>query len=669
MNIKITHKWLLDYLETEADPYEIQKYLSLCGPSVESVEKIRDDFVFDIEITSNRIDTASVFGITQEALAILPQFNKKTFIKFDPLKNFVFKKLMQKDDKKLNIEIKDSNLVYRISAVVLSGVKIGESPKKLKQRLVDCGINPINNVVDVSNYIRIALGQPCHIFDFDSIGGAKMIVRKSTKGETLTTLDKENVELPGNDIVISDANGNLIDQPGIMGAFNSSVKSDTKNIILFVPIFNGQMVRRTSMLTGKRSDSASYFEKGLDEERTEAALVYGATLLKENARAVVSSKIIDIYKNKYKPRKINVTFSQINNLIGQNIDKRNVIDILKRLGFNVTRKKDVLNITIPSFRKNDIFVKEDIAEEVARIFGYSNISSNLQSIAYVPEQKDSQKINDATLEIKKYLKHIGLSEIINYSMISKDQIVNTKLNEKDHIKVSNPISIELEYLRTSLIPSLLSNIKNNLGKQDKMMLFEISKIFLRQTADLPKEATKLTITTNTNYFDLKGVVEALFSELNITEVKFVEGNSDLLAGEKQTKIMIKAKNVGILGLVNKDIRHNFDLSKNICAAELNLIDIIQESKKLPEYKKPASYSTVKLDLTVKNISYEDFRTKAFATSQILRDIKVLDKYQDNITFRLFFSSHEKNLTEKEAISELKKIKKATEKIRVFDNDR
>lgn len=657
MNIKITYNWLLDYLETEADPYEIQKYLALCGPSVESVEKIHGDFVFDIEITSNRIDTASVFGITQEAVAILPQFNKKTFIKFDPLKNFVFKKIKQNDEKKLDIEIKNPNLVTRISAVVLSNIKIGESPKKLKQRLLDCGINPINNVVDVSNYIRVALGQPCHIFDYDSIGGSKMIIRKSVKGETLTTLDKQKVVLPGDDIVISDANGNLIDQPGIMGAFNSSVKSDTKNIILFVPIFNGQMVRRTSMLTGKRSDSASYFEKGLDEERTEAALVYGSNLLKENARAVVSSKILDIYKNKYKPRKISVTFSQISNLIGQNIDKKDTVEILKRLGFNVTRKKDTLEIIIPSFRKNDIFIKEDIVEEVARIFGYYKISSNLQSIAYVPEQKDFQKINNATLEIKKYLKHIGLTEVINNSMISKDQIINSKLNETDHIKLSNPISIELEYLRTSLIPSLLINIKNNLGKQDKIILFEIAKTFYRQKDNLPKETTKLTIMTNTNYFDLKGIIEALFSELNITDVKFEVGTSELLAEKKQTKIKIKSKVVGVLGLINNDIRHNFGFSKNIFTAEVNLFDIIQESKKLPQYKKLSSFSTIKLDLTVKNLNYENFKLKAFANSQYLRDIKVLDKYQDNITFRLFFSSYVKNLTEKEALKELEKIKK------------
>ena len=411
------------------------------------------------------------------------------------------------------------------------------------------------------------------------------------------------------------------------------------------------------MLTGKRSDSASYFEKGLDEERTEAALVYGSTLLQENARAVVSSKIIDIYKNKYKPRKIIVTFSHISNLIGQNIDKRDTVEILKRLGFNVTRKKDTLEIIIPSYRKNDIFIKEDVVEEVARIFGYFKISSNLQSIAYVPEQKDNQKINDATLEIKKYLKHIGLTEIINNSMISKDQIINSKLNEKDHIKLSNPISIELEYLRTSLIPSLLSNIKSNLGKQDTMALFEIAKTFHRQKDDLPKETTKLTIITNTNYFDLKGIVEALFSELNIVNIKFEEGTSELLAIKKQSKIKIKFKDVGDLGLINKDIRNNFGFYKNIYIAELDLFNIIQESKKLPEYKKSSSFSTIKLDLTVKNLNYEDFKLKAFANSQYLQDIKVLDKYQDNITFRLFFSSYTKNLTEKEALKELEKIKK------------
>ncbi|MFH1826970.1 MAG: phenylalanine--tRNA ligase subunit beta [bacterium] len=658
MNIKITYNWLLDYLDTDADPYEIQKYLSLCGPSVESVEKIGNEYVFDIEITSNRIDTASVFGIAQEAQTILPQFDKKAKIKFNPIEKLVFKNIKEKDENKLNIEIQDANLISRLSVLVLSKVKIKESPKLIKQRLMACGVKTINNVVDVSNYIRIALGQPCHIFDYDSIGDSKMIVRKSKKGEALTTLDKDKVILPGDDIIISDGKEKIIDQPGIMGAFNSSVKPNTKNILLFVPVFNGKMVRRTAMLTGKRSDSASYFEKGLDEERTETTLVFGAGLLEKSAKAKISSKIIDIYEEKYKPKSISVSFSNINKLIGQDIDKKNVLKILNRLGFAVIQKKDILNIAVPSFRKNDISIKEDVVEEVARISGYYNIPSKLQNMAYVPTQKDLPKINNLILDIKKYLKHIGLTEIINYSMISKEQIKNCKLNEKDHLKVSNPISFELEYLRTTLIPSLLSNLKINQGKQEKMMFFEVSKIFLKQKEDLPKEILKLSIITNTNYFDLKGIVEALLIELNIKNAKFVDGNSDLLVKLKQTQIMINNKNIGILGMIKNDIGQSFGLIKQAYVTEINLLDIVQNSKKLPEYRKTASYAMIKLDLTVKNISYEDFKTKAFANSTLLIDIKVLDKYQDNITFRLFFSSYEKNLTEKEALIELNKIKKA-----------
>ena len=657
MNIKITYNWLLDYLDTEADPFEIQKYLSLCGPSVESVEKIHDDFVFDIEITSNRIDTASVFGITQEALAILPQFNKKTFIKFDPLKNFVFQKIKQKAEKKLNIEIKSSNLIYRVSAVVLSGVKIKESPKKLKQRLIDCGVNPINNVVDVSNYIRIALGQPCHIFDYDSIGGAKMIIRKSTKGETLTTLDKEKVVLPGDDIIISDAMGNLIDQPGIMGAFNSSVKADTKNIVLFVPVFNGQMVRRTSMLTGKRSDSASYFEKGLDEERTEAALVYGVSLLKENTKAIVSSRIIDIYENKYKPKKINVTFSEINNLIGQSLDKRNVIEILKRLNFNVTRKKDTLNITIPSYRKNDIFINEDVVEEVARIYGYSKIPSKLQSMEYIEPQKNTEKITEQIQNIKTYLKHMRLNEVINLSMISEKEIKSVDLNLNNFLKLKNPISKDLEYLRIDLLPSLLSNVKSNQGKTNNIKLFEIANVYMDKKSELPDEKLVLGIISDISFFDLKGIIEAIFNNLNITMFRFSTSRNNYFVNNKQAELFVNKNRIGYMGAVKNDILQNFEISKQVYFAQLDVMGLVDNSKILPEYKKPNIYSVIKLDLTLRISNYEEFKNKSFGSSNLLIGMNIIDKYMDNLTIRFLFSSPEKNLTEKEALLELGKIKK------------
>ncbi|MEX1052243.1 MAG: phenylalanine--tRNA ligase subunit beta, partial [Patescibacteria group bacterium] len=485
---------------------------------------------------TNRIDTASLFGIAQEAQAILPQFGKKARLKVNPLETFSFANLEQGSKNNINVEIQEKNLVSRLSLIVLSGIRVGESAEKIKKRLSSCGVNTINNVVDISNYIRISLGQPCHIFDFDSIAGGKMNVRKSKKGEIVQTLDKDKITLPGDDIVISDGDGKLIDQPGIMGAYNSSVKEATKNVVLFVPVFNGKMVRRTSMLTGKRSDSASYFEKGIDEERTEAALVFGVDLLKEFAGGLVSSNLIDIYENKYNPKKLTVSISEINKLIGVEVDNKKIVEILLNLGFKVDANGDNLNVIPPSYRANDISLNQDITEEVARIYGYHNIPSQLQNMEYVTAQKTIEEVIEKTKEIKGQLKHIGLIEIINYSMISTDQLDNFNEKEEDLLKISNPISQDLLYLRSSLIPSLISNIKSNIGKQKIMKFFEISKAFKGNLNDLPDEILKLAFVTNTSYFDLKGIVEVLFKNLNIANVEFKQSNESHFAKDKQVSI-------------------------------------------------------------------------------------------------------------------------------------
>jgi phenylalanyl-tRNA synthetase beta chain len=656
MNIKITYQWLLDYLDTDADPYEIQKYLSLCGPSIESVEKVGSDFVFDIEITTNRIDSASVFGIAQEAQAILPQFGKKAEIKFNPLEKLSFADVDEGSEPMIDVEIKEKELVNRISLIVLSGVNIKPSAEKIKSRLSACGIKTINNVVDISNYIRISLGQPCHIFDYDAIAGHKMIVRKSKKGEMIQTLDKDKVILPGKDIVISDKDGKLIDQPGIMGAFNSSVKSTTKNIILFIPIFNGKMVRRTSMLTGKRSDSASYFEKGLDEERTTPALVFGIDLLKEHAGATVASKITDIYESTFKPKKVTVSFSDINKLVGVEIDKQKVKDILVRLGFGIDNKDDELDISVTSFRKNDIDSKQDIIEEVARIYGYHNIPSRLQNMAYVEPQKDIENIIIKTEETKKYLKHIGLNEVINYSMISKDQIINFEEKDDDYLKISNPLSQDLLYLRKSLMPSLISNIKSNQGKQKNMKFFEISKVFIKNDKKLPEEDLMLSIVTNKSYFDLKGIVETILQNLFISKYEFTKSNEIYFANDKQTNLMINGKNIGSLGLIKNSIVQKFGLTTQVYLAEFNFTDLIENARFLPEYKQITQYAVIKLDLTTTTDNYESFKEKAYLASNLLVDISLLSRFEDKNTFRLFFSSFERNITEKEALEELEKIK-------------
>ncbi|MEK9169758.1 MAG: phenylalanine--tRNA ligase beta subunit-related protein, partial [Patescibacteria group bacterium] len=452
MNIKITYNWLLEYLDTDATPYELQKYLSLCGPSIESVDptspRLRgaSDYVFDIEITSNRIDTASVIGIAQEAVAILPMFGKKATFKINPIKEYNFKKYYLThdrdiDNKKINIEIKNKKLCPRFTAVVVENISIFESPNFIKERLIACGIKSINNVVDVSNYLMLALGQPVHVFDYDQIKGATMIMRESKKGEKIITLDEKEVTLPGGDIVMEDGSGRLIDLCGIMGGLNSAITEKTKNVVLFVQTYDKTRIRKTTMTTGVRTVAATFFEKGLDPERVEPTLVYGVELLEKHAHGEVGLKIYDIYPKRLSEKIINVKYELIDKLIGVKIDRKIINNILTNLGFGLSdapkqgltlREGQTLQITVPSFRANDINIPEDIIEEVARVYGYQNIPSVLQPIVYVDQPKEMEDIFIFQNRIKIFLKHLGLNEVINYSMVSKSMIVDGGLKVEDH---------------------------------------------------------------------------------------------------------------------------------------------------------------------------------------------------------------------------------------------
>lgn len=657
MNIKITYDWLLEYLDTDATPADLQKYLSLCGPSVERVTKVGDDYVLEIEITSNRIDMASVFGIAQEAQAILPQFGKRAKLKQNPLKELQFKNLNSKTGKDLlQIEIKRLNLCSRFSAIVLSNVKVEKSPDFISKRLELCGIKSINNVVDISNYLMLSLGQPTHIFDYDQVKKSLMILRESNKGEKIITLDDKQLALPGGDIVIEDGGGRLIDLCGIMGGLNSAVTSKTKSIVLFVQTYNKQKIRHTSMTTGQRSMASTYFEKGIDEERVEPTLVYGLTLLSEYADALPSSPLYDIYPKPYSPKKISVAVDNIAHSLGVTISDNQIKQILNNLGFSVSGDK-ILQITVPSFRKYDIEIKEDIIEEVARIYGYHNLPDRIAPFAYVPIPKDIENLFSLQQKVRTFFKNHGFHEVVNYSMISKDQIENFGFETKDHLQISNPISEELKYLRTSLFPSLIKNIKDNEGKRDQLNFFEIAKIYLPQAKDLPQEIYKLSIATNTNFFQLKGIIETLFNELNIVDYKIQKGNILIFVPGIQANILQKNSLVGSFGQLKLDAQHKFGLKKPLFLAGIRFHFLAENYRVVAPYKQITPYAVIKLDLTAKIPNFDQFKQEAFKTSVLLKEIELLDKYKENVTLRFFFSSNTRNITEEEAKNELAKIEK------------
>lgn len=623
MNIKITYNWLLDYLETDASPYELQKYLSLSGPSIEKVEKITDDYIFDIEIISNRIDTASVIGIAQEAAAILPLFGKKAKLKINPFEKYQFKNLKIKDKKyDLKVKIEKDSLCSRFSAIVIENVKIGASPSFIQKRLQAAGIKVINNVVDISNYLMMTFGQPVHIFDFDEIKKGLMIMRESKKGEKIITLDKKEVVLPGGDIVIEDGEGRLIDLCGIMGGLNSSVTDKTKNVLLFVQTYNKEKIRKTTMTTGVRTVAATFFEKGLDEERVEMTLVFGVELLEKYAFGKTASKVFDIFKNPYKEKKIKTSYFFFERKIGVKIDKKIIKNILLNLGFKIEEKDDEIIASVPFYRKYDISIPEDLVEEVARIYGYNNLPNSFSPPVLVYQPESYEKFFNLSLKIKYFLKHLGLNEVINYSMISKKMIEDWGEDPKNYLKISNTISEEIEYMRQSLLPSLFKNIKDNQGKKEVLRFFEIAKVYHPRKNDLPEERYKLGIAVNTDYFDLKGIVEGLLKELNID-------NFDFQIKEKEGVFMV----------------------------EIEVDDLIKNYRQIALYKPINPYAVIKLDKTFdlsESLKYKDIKEKA-AKSKLVQKIEVVSLYKNKLTLRFYFSDSTKNLTEDEAKMELERI--------------
>ncbi|MEK7061130.1 MAG: phenylalanine--tRNA ligase subunit beta, partial [Patescibacteria group bacterium] len=516
MDLLIPDNWLREFLKTSATNKEVAKYLSLCGPSVEKTTKTENGDIYSIEVTTNRMDTASVYGIAREASAILPRFNKKAKLTSLTAKsNYKFVSKV----KYLNTDI-DSKLCPRFTAVLIKDVKLAESPKIVKERLTQSGIRPINNVVDISNHIMCELGQPVHTFDYDKIENHLMILRESKKGERVTTLDDQSYVLSGEDIVIEDATGRLIDLCGIMGGKLSAVDENTKNILLFVQNYNPACIRKTSMALAKRSEAAALFEKGIDSQLVKTAILRAVDMFVKLTKGTPEKEVLDLYPNPYKEKTVRISLEEITDKLGIEIAKKDISDILHPLGFIPSWEKNILKVSVPSFRANDINIPEDIIEEVARIYGYHNLPSVIMS-GILPN-KPSDSIFTFENNVKNILKGYGGIEIYTLS-----------LTTRGNLKLKNPLGPESEYLRTTLIYSLQKAAMENSGEKEPFHIFEIANIYIPKSNDLPQEKMTLAgIFANTNYREAKGIIESLLNELNIKAEFIQEELKDFIPGQR-----------------------------------------------------------------------------------------------------------------------------------------
>jgi len=656
MNVLIPYSWLKEYLETEAKPEDIAKYLSLCSQSVEKIIPTSDgDYIYEIEITTNRSDCLSVYGIARELGAILPRFGIKA--KFRKLTNYELRITNYEKNLPLEVKITKSSLCPRFTALIFDNIKIAPSPKIVQERLEKIGIRALNNVVDISNYLMVELGQPMHTFDYDKIKGAKMILREAKEGEKIVTLDGQTRSLPQGTIIIEDEEGRIIDLCGIMGGENSAVDENTKRVLLFVQTYDPTTIRRTCQLLSFRTEAAQRFEKGVDSEGVILAMNKAIEMFKQNCQAKIASKLIDIYPNPPKPKKVKLDLELVKKVIGIEIPKKEIINILKSLGFKIFNFQfSIFNCVVPHWRYDDINIPEDLVEEIARIYGYHQLPSILPQGEIPLKTKDN--LLEKEEEIKDILKFWGFTEAPNYSMISEKTLKNVEINSEDCLKIANPLTEDLVYLRPSIIPSLLEVIKKN-SNYSQVKVFELANVYFpKKQNQLPEEISTLTVAINNdNFFYLKGILEGILKEVGVENFEFrpypfkKTFYGKIFHPLKTAEIIIKNQPVGILGEINPLILGRFEISQKVTIFEINLHQTVKFATGIKKYTPIPKYPPIIEDLAFifpPKIELEKVIQIIKQTSPIIWNVEFIDFYKNTRTFRITYQSYEKNLSDEEA---------------------
>lgn len=646
MNIKLTDKALRYFLDTSATAEDIADYVSLCGPTFDKVSKVTGDYLYEIEVITNRIDSACAQGVARESVAILNQMGVGSMMKNDPYQEKI--NLFSDKPKTFTFEIADASLCPRFTAVSLENISISESPKETKDLLTLCGQRPINNAVDITNELTILFGMPIHIFDIDKLAAQKLTIRESKKNEEVTTLDNQKNILAGGDIIIEDGAGRIVDLCGIMGGSIPEVDIHTKNILLIVPTYHPNKVRRTSLYLQKRTLAVQIYEKQPDPELCLPVLMQAIKLFKDRVGARVSSVVYNSNSKLYQGKEIILDLNWVNAFIGIDIPPTSVKSILNNLGFQNTEKgQDKIICTVPSWRQFDINIKEDLVEEIARVYGYSKLPPVLPCVNLPPETECSELKTE--LKIKNCISYQGYNEIYNSSLISADLINKTGLNPSDHMRLTNALSLDFEYLRTSLVPSILQNIKNNQGKsKEPFRLYELSNIYQASSGKLPQEISKLVIASTEDFRKIKGNLELLFSYLNLKIFKFEPSSTppSYFVKESTAKIISNKNELGYIGQIQPTILYGLGITSNPTIIELDIESIASTIQKNYIYKPISDFPEVIEQMTISSkLGVGEIVDKIQSTSKLINKISYLDSFQNKHTFEIVFSSPIKNLTQ------------------------
>ncbi len=669
--MNISYNWLKDLVAIDLSPTDLAVKLTSAGLAVEGIHAQGDDFVFDIDLTSNRSDCLSHLGVAREISAITGNsLNANSQRREDA-----------KEENQKLVSIEDADLCHRFTARIIRNVKISASPEWLVKRLEAVGERSINNVADITNFVMHELGQPMHSFDFNKLAENRIVVRRAKLGETIKTLDEVERKLDETMLMICDAE-KPVAVGGVMGGFDSSITTETTDVLLEVAYFKRDSIRQTSRKLKLSTEASHRFERGVDIENLIRASNRATELICELAGGIAGD-FVDAYPTKFVPKEIeseNIQYS-VKRLTGLNVAENEILRVLKALGIETKDQSQIF--TSPSWR-HDINIEEDLVEEVARIVGYDKIGEELPPAFGAGEYQPTEKRKK---QLRKTLTDFGFNEAISYSFIDEKtdetfEFVPDLLDEnasENFITLQDSIIEGAVRMRPSLLSGLLDAVRTNFNQQNKnLRLFELGKAFAASSNEdkLPIERelfaialsggevlqNRSLVSRELDFYDLKGAFEAALDAVGITNAEFSAEDAKHLRKGQSAKVSVNGKSIGFLGRLSDEVAASYKFKQSVFVGEIDLQTVLAEKQTSVLYhplpKFPASLRDISL-LVKRSVSFAEIKSAIEAGNfELLKSVEYVDIYEGkgvpdderSLTIRLEYRNNERTLTDEEVDS-------------------
>jgi phenylalanyl-tRNA synthetase beta chain len=676
--MKISYQWLKQYVEVPVEAHKLADDLAMVGLPVESIEAHGDDFLIELELTANRGDCLSHWGVAREVATIYQ-------IPLQP-PPMAFSEAGEPASRSASVEITDPDLCYRYCARVVTGVKVAPSPSWLVRQLEAVGQRSINNIADVTNYVLFELGHPLHAFDLDRLTGRKIIVRRAKHGEHLTTLDGVDRTLSSENLVIADA-ARPVALAGVMGGADSEISTLTRNVLIESAWFLPTSIRKTARAFGMHTEASHRFERGTDVENVVTAMNRCAQLIQKISGGAILEGFIDCYPTPILPSRLRLRRAALKRHLGIEVEPPRVERILSSLEFlRVATTPEEWEWQIPTWR-NDVTCEIDLVEEVARHYGYDQFPPRLLRTA---TRGSNLPAAGAVSRLKDCLGAMGYFEFISFPFLDVEEAAS--FTQRASVELANPLSEVAGALRPTALPSLLEVVRRNLNRgQRDIRVYEVGKIYFRGERGAPVERTTLVLGAtgcwrpkilhdkddnprDYDFFTLKGDVEQALALFETGEMKFCKSENQFRTyrTEQSSDAFADGTRVATFGMLDASLRERYKIKQDVFAAEIDLEWLLEKGRRRVEFRPLSPFPAVERDLSFVlsgKVSYEGV-LKALSRVPVenLIEIKPVDRYQHaslgdgnySLSLRFVFQSQDRTLVEQEVAPQVEKVMHALE---------